>query len=116
MMGIATSRNLLRDRRPLLGLLIILSAGLVGCASWRRCSPPIPRRCRDFNPPSGSSRRRRTYLLGTDRMGADIYSRLLFGARITLTIAVVAVGVAVLIGVPIGLVAGYTDGIGSATC
>jgi peptide/nickel transport system permease protein len=45
--------------------------------------------------------------LGTDRMGGDIYSRLLFGARITILIAVVATSVSVLIGVPVGLVAGY---------
>ncbi len=44
---------------------------------------------------------------GTDRMGSDIYSRILFGARITIIIALIAVGTAVLIGVPIGLVAGY---------
>lgn len=48
--------------------------------------------------------------LGTDRMGSDIYSRILFGARITIAIAVIAVGTAVLIGVPVGLVAGYYDG------
>lgn len=48
--------------------------------------------------------------LGTDRMGSDIYSRILYGARITITIAVVAVGVSVLIGVPIGLIAGYYHG------
>jgi peptide/nickel transport system permease protein len=40
-------------------------------------------------------------------MGADIYSRVLFGARITLTIALVAVGAALVIGVPIGLVSGW---------
>ena len=43
-------------------------------------------------------------------MGADVYSRLLFGARITILIAVVAVGASLLIGVPIGLVAGYYHG------
>lgn len=48
--------------------------------------------------------------LGTDRMGSDIYSRILFGARITIAIAVIAVGTAVLVGVPVGLVAGYYDG------
>ena len=47
------------------------------------------------------------HLLGTDRMGGDIYSRLLFGARITIVIALVAVGASLLIGVPIGLLAGY---------
>jgi peptide/nickel transport system permease protein len=44
---------------------------------------------------------------GTDRMGADLFSRLLFGARLTILIAVVATSAAVLIGVPVGLVAGY---------
>jgi len=47
------------------------------------------------------------HLLGTDRMGSDIYSRLLFGARITLLIGVIAVGASLVIGVPVGLVAGY---------
>ena len=40
-------------------------------------------------------------------MGGDIYSRLLFGARLTILIAVVATSASVLIGVPVGLVAGY---------
>ena len=48
--------------------------------------------------------------LGTDRMGSDIYSRLLFGARITILIGVIAVGAALLVGVPVGLVAGYHHG------
>jgi len=52
-------------------------------------------------PPDG------TFWFGTDRMGGDIYSRLLFGARLTIVIAVVATSLSVLIGVPVGLVAGY---------
>ena len=51
----------------------------------------------------------RDWLLGTDRMGADIYSRVIYGARITLLIACVAVGAALLIGVPIGLWAGWNE-------
>src|SRR5919197_5416799 len=48
--------------------------------------------------------------LGTDRMGSDIYSRLLFGARITILIGVIAVGASLVVGVPVGLVAGYYHG------
>jgi peptide/nickel transport system permease protein len=44
---------------------------------------------------------------GTDRMGSDIFTSILFGARVTLLIASVTVAMGVLIGVPIGLVAGY---------
>jgi peptide/nickel transport system permease protein len=40
-------------------------------------------------------------------MGSDIFSRMLFGARITLMLAGIAVGSALVIGVPIGLIAGY---------
>lgn len=47
---------------------------------------------------------------GTDEMGADIYSRVLFGARITLWVGLLVVGIAALIGVPLGIIAGYRGG------
>ncbi len=47
------------------------------------------------------------HLLGTDSTGRDILSRLLFGARGTLISAAIAAGVAILIGLPAGLIAGY---------
>lgn len=46
------------------------------------------------------------HLLGTDRFGRDIASRLMVGARITLFVSVIAVGIAALVGVPLGVVAG----------
>ncbi len=53
----------------------------------------------------------RTYLLGTDMLGHDIFSRVVHGARVSLTIGAVAVGVSLLAGVPLGLVAGYYGGV-----
>jgi peptide/nickel transport system permease protein len=51
------------------------------------------------------------HLLGTDRLGRDIYSRLLYGGRRLVTIAVVAVTLGLLLGVPFGVLAGYWGGL-----
>jgi peptide/nickel transport system permease protein len=55
-------------------------------------------------PPSGE------YWLGTDQNGFDVYSRLVHGTRSSLLTAFCAVGLAVLIGLPLGLLAGWRGG------
>ncbi len=56
--------------------------------------------------PPGSS-----HLLGTDQLGRDILSRMIWGARISLKVGFVAVGIATLIGTILGTVSGYYGGI-----
>ena len=51
------------------------------------------------------------YLLGTDQLGRDILSRIIFGARISLIVAAVTLGVGGGIGVLVGLVSGYYGGL-----
>ena len=53
----------------------------------------------------------RTHLMGTDDLGRDVLSRVVFGARTSLLVAVVVVGCAVLLGTTVGIVAGYFGGI-----
>lgn len=98
-------RRFARDRAALLGAGLL--ALLVIAAVFAPLLAPYPNDVVDFHierrlmPPAPEA------LMGTDRMGSDIFSRLLFGARITLMLAGIAVGSALLIGVPIGLIAGY---------
>lgn len=54
-----------------------------------------------FAPPSA------TYWLGTDNLGRDTFSRLLQGGRIALTVGIVAVGISGLIGLVLGMIAGF---------
>ncbi|EIM73481.1 peptide ABC transporter permease [Nitratireductor aquibiodomus RA22] len=51
------------------------------------------------------------YLLGTDELGRDILSRLMYGARLALLVAVVPTVIALVIGGAIGLFAGYAGGV-----
>jgi peptide/nickel transport system permease protein len=51
------------------------------------------------------------HLLGTDDMGRDLWARIAFGARVTLTLAPLSVLLAVVIGTTLGLVAGYFGGL-----
>ena len=98
-------RKLAADRTAALGALLILL--LVVAAIAAPVLSTHPQDVSEFNPPDRLQPPSAEHYFGTDRMGADVYSRILFGARITITIAVIAIGVSVLIGVPVGLVAGY---------
>ncbi|WP_159995429.1 ABC transporter permease [Roseomonas sp. 18066] len=100
-------RRLARDRAAFLGGLLIL--GLMLVAIFAPILAPYPDDVWQFHTPNRLLPPGPERLFGTDRMGSDVFSRMLFGARITLTLSFIAVGSAVLIGVPIGLVAGYWD-------
>lgn len=98
-------KRLTRDKAAFIGLSLL--SFLVLAALFAPLLAPFPNDVFDFHignrlqPPSA------TALFGTDRMGSDIFSRMLFGARITLMLAGIAIGSALVIGVPIGLIAGY---------
>ncbi|MBP7240511.1 ABC transporter permease subunit [Amaricoccus sp.] len=61
-------------------------------------------------PPAWTDKGRPEFLLGTDALGRDILSRLIFGARYSLAIGLVVVTLALVSGILVGLVAGYFGG------
>jgi peptide/nickel transport system permease protein len=99
-------RRLRRNRSAVAGLIVI--AILVFSAVFAPWLAPYDPYRVDLDnrlqPPGGA------HILGTDELGRDILSRLLYGARVSLWVGIVTVAAAALIGVSGGLVAGYLGG------
>jgi peptide/nickel transport system permease protein len=95
-------------RKPLGAAAVIYLVALVlavSCAPLLAPQGPLSQDLGDvFSGPS------LTHLLGTDSLGRDILSRLLYGGQNTLVSVLYAVGVVLVLGVPIGLLAGYLGG------
>src|SRR5262245_58048310 len=104
-------RQLLRDRPSAFGLLLIALVFVAAVAApW--IAPFAPdERCFDGLTLEGAPLPpNERFWLGTDLLGRDLLSRLVYGARTSLVIGVVANGVAVMTGTLLGLVAGYLAG------
>ena len=94
---------------PILSALI-LSIVVVGAimAPWIAPHEPLVSRPQDrLEPPVWMDGGSAKYLLGTDHQGRDLFSRLLYGARISLLVAVVTFGLGGTVGVLLGLLAGW---------
>ncbi|EJJ29441.1 ABC transporter permease [Rhizobium sp. CF142] len=105
-------KAILRQPTALFGLIVVLVViGLAVAAPWIAPFNPDEQMFDGLSlegaplPPGGP------YLLGTDTLGRDLFSRMLFGARTSLVIGLVANGIAVAIGLFIGILAGYLRGI-----
>jgi peptide/nickel transport system permease protein len=104
-------KRLARDKLALAGLVVAGATVLVALlAPWLAPYDPAEQffdgLTLEGSPLPPSAR----FLLGTDLLGRDLLSRLIYGARTSLVIGVVANGVAVLVGTLLGAVAGYLRG------
>jgi peptide/nickel transport system permease protein len=94
-----------RHRGAIVGM--ILFAGLALLCILAPISPYDPEKsnlAEKFQPPSA------THWLGTDALGRDLFTRIIYGGRISLSVGGIAVAISLLIGVPIGALAGYYGG------
>ncbi len=103
------------DRRARWGIGCLLVLGLVAVlAPWISSGDPALQRdvvATRFLPPWSTDVLGTFHLLGTDRLGRDVWTRLAFGARVSLGVGLLAVSLSVLIGVLIGGVAGASQGV-----
>src|SRR5919198_5421742 len=92
-------------------ILLILAAILAGPITQAVAHPPDAQFPNALDPqfgtPTGPSSR---FLFGVDKVGEDVFSRVLYGARVSLEVAFIATFLSVAIGVVLGLFAGYYRG------
>lgn len=104
--------QLWRNKTAVAGLFIICA--FVACGLFAPLlsphDPVATALYEQLKPPAWAEGGSRENLLGTDDLGRDILSRILYGARVSLLVAVVSVGLAFLVGTLIGSVAGYCKG------
>ncbi|MGH8013025.1 MAG: ABC transporter permease [Candidatus Binataceae bacterium] len=91
-----------------IGLVMVLSIIVVALfAPWLAPYNPTRAVAATFGDPGAPSR---AFPLGTDQLGRDVLSRIIYGARISLTVGVAAMAVTMTIGVMIGVLSGFFGG------
>ena len=102
-----TLRRILQNKNCLFGGAFILSfLILAAIAPFITTYPPdLQDLSQSLAPPSSS------HIFGTDILGRDLFSRIIYGTRLSILIAVSAVALALAISVPLGLISGYYGGI-----
>ncbi|HTP94399.1 MAG TPA: ABC transporter permease [Burkholderiales bacterium] len=104
--GRAALRRLARRRGAMFGLAVVALFVLVAvCAAWLAPHDPLATSWSAVRKPPGGA-----YLFGTDEIGRDVLSRVIYGTRASLLAGLVSVCISLALGVPIGLAAGYLGG------
>jgi peptide/nickel transport system permease protein len=107
-------KRLLRDRRGLFGA-VVLAAALVLAIAAPLVTHGDPNAQRDivatrFVAPLSTDATGVFHALGTDRFGRDVWTRLVYGARVSLGVGLLAVLISIALGVTVGALAGYGRG------
>jgi peptide/nickel transport system permease protein len=87
-----------------LGIMVLFSLAAIFAPVISPWDPEKTQLTKMLEPPS------RQHIMGTDELGRDLFTRILYGGRVSLSIGVMAMGLAVLVGAMIGGLAGYYGG------
>ena len=101
-------KKFMHNRKAVLGLIIVcfLVLAVILIPIFMKLDPYTTDRAVGFNKAPWSG-----HPLGTDDVGRDLFARLLYGGRISLFVGIMSTIISVLIGIPLGLIAGYFRGI-----
>ena len=109
---VAALRGVWRDPVGLFGLAVVLL--IVVAATFASQLAPYDPNIQDLSarltPPIWQDGGTPTHILGTDQLGRDVLSRIIHGSRITLAIPLLTVSLSALVGISLGLLAGYRGG------
>jgi peptide/nickel transport system permease protein len=103
--------SLVRDRAALIGAFIVLAFVFVSIfAPLLAPHDPATQYVDGLSPSGAPLPPTHKFLMGTDDLGRDLLSRLLYGARVSLIVGIVANGLAMIIGVTVGATSAYAGG------
>jgi peptide/nickel transport system permease protein len=86
----------------IVGLLVLIAIFAPLFAPW---DPEVPVLATPLQSPHWGG------IFGTDELGRDVYGRIVHGSRVSLKVVGIAIGLSIAVGVPIGLIAGYWEGV-----
>jgi len=97
---------------PMIPLVILVGIALVAVFANQLAphNPEIGSLTARFKPPFWATGGSTQYLLGTDQLGRDVLSRLIFGARVSMVVGLTAVVFAGIVGTTLGIISGYLGG------
>lgn len=106
-------RSFSANRGAVVGLALVISVLLMAAlAPWIAPYPPdLTNNTAFLQPPAWAEGGSSAHWLGTDAIGRDILSRLIHGARLSLTIGIAVVALSIVLGIALGLVAGFARGL-----
>lgn len=100
-------QKFLHNKKAMLGLIIVLvlAAAVLLLPIFMELDPYTTDRAAGFNKAPSEA-----HILGTDDVGRDLFARVIYGGRVSLLVGVTSTMISVMVGIPLGLIAGYFRG------